>query len=56
MYPIAFVLIMVGHFIYYGTEGVLGEAKKPWLGENQEGGSDGFGTARRQLEHPGVTL
>ncbi|EME84825.1 uncharacterized protein MYCFIDRAFT_187683 [Pseudocercospora fijiensis CIRAD86] len=56
MYPIAFVLIMVGHFVYYGTEGVLGEAKKPWLGENQEGGSDGIGTARRQLEHPGVTL
>ncbi|KXT04210.1 hypothetical protein AC578_76 [Pseudocercospora eumusae] len=56
MYPIAFVLIMVGHFVYYGTEGVLGEAKKPWLGENQEGGNDGIGTARRQLEHPGVTL
>ncbi|KAK4625631.1 hypothetical protein CLAFUW4_06066 [Fulvia fulva] len=56
MYPIAFVLIMVGHFVYYGTEGVLGEAKKPWLGENQEGGDDGIGTARRQLEHPGVTL
>ncbi|KAK4502850.1 hypothetical protein PRZ48_006276 [Zasmidium cellare] len=56
MYPIAFVLIMIGHFVYYGTEGVLGEAKKPWLGENQEGGNDGIGTARRQLEHPGVTL
>lgn len=56
MYPIAFVLIMGGHFVYYGTEGVLGEAKKPWLGENQEGGDDGLGTARRQLEHPGVTV
>jgi solute carrier family 35 protein F1/2 len=56
MYPIAFVLIMLGHFVYYGTEGVLGEAKKPWLGENQEDGNDGIGTARRQLEHPGVTL
>lgn len=56
MYPVAFVLILIGHFVYYGTEGVLGEAKKPWLGENQEGGSDGIGTARRQLEHPGVTL
>ncbi|PPJ55841.1 hypothetical protein CBER1_07434 [Cercospora berteroae] len=52
MYPIAFVLIMVGHFIYYGTEGVLGEAKKPWLGENQEGGDDGIGSARRRLENP----
>lgn len=56
LYPIAFVLIIGGHFVYYGTEGVLGEAKKPWLGENQERGSDGFGTARRQLEHPAVIL
>ena len=24
MYPVAFVLIMGGHFVYYGTEGVLG--------------------------------
>ncbi|KAK5730901.1 hypothetical protein LTR15_000839 [Elasticomyces elasticus] len=52
LYPIAFVLIIGGHFIYYGTEGVLGEAKKPWLGEDQEGGDDGLGTARRRLEHP----
>jgi solute carrier family 35 protein F1/2 len=51
MYPVAFVLIMCGHFVYYGTEGVLGEARKPWLGENQEGGDDGLGTARRQLEN-----
>lgn len=50
MYPVAFVLIMGGHFVYYGTEGVLGEARKPWLGENQEGGDDGIGTARRRLE------
>ncbi|KAF2719550.1 DUF914-domain-containing protein [Polychaeton citri CBS 116435] len=52
LYPIAFVLIIIGHFIYYGTEGVLGEAKKPWLGENQDGGSDGIGTARRRVERP----
>ena len=52
LYPIAFVLIIGGHFVYYGTEGVLGEAKKPWLGENQEGGDDGLGTARRRLENP----
>ncbi|KAK4561826.1 hypothetical protein LTR86_004505 [Recurvomyces mirabilis] len=56
LYPIAFVLIIAGHFVYYGTEGVLGEAKKPWLGENQEGGDDGFGTARRQLEDPRVIV
>jgi len=56
MYPIAFVLIMLGHFVYYGTEGVLGEARKPWLGENQEGGDDGIGTARRRVENPHVTV
>jgi solute carrier family 35 protein F1/2 len=56
LYPVAFVLIMLGHFVYYGTEGVLGEAKKPWLGENQEGGDDGIGTARRKLQNPNVTV
>ncbi|KAK3718549.1 hypothetical protein LTR37_005053 [Vermiconidia calcicola] len=56
MYPVAFVLIMVGHFVYYGTEGVLGEARKPWLGENQEGGDDGLFTARRQLERPNAIV
>lgn len=56
LYPIAFVLIMVGHFVYFGTEGVLGEARKPWLGENQEGGSDGIGTAKRRVENPGVMV
>jgi solute carrier family 35 protein F1/2 len=56
LYPIAFVLIMVGHFVYFGTEGVLGEAKKPWLGENQEGGSNGIGTAKRRVENPGVIV
>lgn len=56
LYPIAFCLIMIGHFIYYGTEGILGEAKKPWLGENQEGGDDGVGTARRQLESPSAIV
>lgn len=56
MYPVAFCLIMGGHFVYYGTEGVLGEAKKPWLGENQEGGNDGLGTARRQLENPNAIV
>lgn len=52
LYPIAFVLIILGHFVYYGTEGVLGEAKKPWLGENQEDGVSGLGTARRRAERP----
>lgn len=56
MYPIAFVLIILGHFVYYGTEGVLGDAKKPWLGENQEGGVAGVGTARRRIENPDVIV
>ncbi|KAK4942615.1 hypothetical protein LTR28_008647 [Elasticomyces elasticus] len=56
MYPIAFVLIMGGHFVYYGTEGVLGEAKKPWLGKDQEGGVEGVGTARRRVENPNAIV
>lgn len=47
LYPIAFVLIICGLFVYFLTEGVMGEAKKPWLGENQEKGVDGIGTGRR---------
>ncbi|KIY00224.1 uncharacterized protein Z520_03909 [Fonsecaea multimorphosa CBS 102226] len=49
MYPIAFTLIMVGHFVYYFGKGVMGEAAKAWLGENQEKGIDGFGSAKRKL-------
>lgn len=56
MYPIGFVLIMSGHFVYYGTQGVLGEAKKPWLGKDQEGGDDGIGTARRRAENPNALV
>ncbi|KAI9804450.1 MAG: hypothetical protein M1825_001349 [Sarcosagium campestre] len=52
MYPIAFTLIMIGHFVYYVGKSVLGEAKKPWLGKNQEGGVSGVGTARRRAEKP----
>jgi solute carrier family 35, member F1/2 len=50
MYPIAFTLIMLGHFVYYLGRKVLGEARKPWLGRNQEKGVDGLGTARRKIE------
>ena len=56
MYPIAFVLIMVGHFAYYLSESVLGEAKKPWLRDDQEDGVNGVGTARRRMEHPEVLV
>ncbi|KAL1625584.1 hypothetical protein SLS56_007243 [Neofusicoccum ribis] len=52
MYPIAFVLIIVGLFVYFLSESVLGEAKKPWLGENQEEGVAGVGTAKRVMENP----
>ncbi|EGD99016.1 hypothetical protein TESG_06377 [Trichophyton tonsurans CBS 112818] len=47
LYPIAFVLIIIGQFVYYLGRQVLGEAMKPWLGENQEQGVIGIGTARR---------
>lgn len=50
LYPIAFVLIVVGLFVYFLFEGVLGDAEKPWLGEEQEKGVDGIGTARRARE------
>ncbi|GAB7360196.1 hypothetical protein MBLNU230_g7957t1 [Neophaeotheca triangularis] len=56
MYPIAFVCIILGLVVYHGTEGVLGEAKKPWLGVDQAGGSDGIGTARRRVENPNVIV
>lgn len=56
MYPIAFVCIILGLFVYHGTEGVLGEAKKPWLGVDQALGDDGIGTARRRVENPNVIV
>lgn len=46
LYPIAFVLIIIGLFIYFISNTVLGDSKKPWLGEGQEGGVDGVGTAK----------
>lgn len=52
LYPIAFVLIMLGLVVYFIGKQVLGEAKKPWLGRNQERGISGVGTARRRVERP----
>lgn len=49
MYPIAFVCIMGGLVVYFVGKRVLGEARKPWLGRNQEGGISGVGTARRKV-------
>ncbi|KAJ5649386.1 solute carrier family 35 member [Penicillium longicatenatum] len=58
MYPIAFVLIIVGQLIYYLGRRALAEARKPWLGENQERGVKGWFTAKRRIEHevPGAVL
>ena len=56
MYPIAFVLIIVGHILYFCRQSMLAEANKPWLGENQEGGVAGIGTARRRVERPSAVV
>ena len=46
MYPIAFVLIVLGLTTYFLSGSILGDSKKPWLGPDQEGGVAGFGTAK----------
>lgn len=56
MYPIAFVLILVGQVIYFLRQSVVGEALKPWLGARQEKGHAGVGTARRRVERPGAIV
>lgn len=53
MYPIAFVCIILGQLVYYLGRRVLGEARKPWLGEDQERGVAGLFTARRKIAHAG---
>ncbi|EMD85699.1 hypothetical protein COCC4DRAFT_54311 [Bipolaris maydis ATCC 48331] len=52
MYPIAFVLIIIGQVIYFLRQSTVGEALKPWLGKNQERGHAGLGTAKRRVERP----
>lgn len=52
MYPIAFVLIIIGHIFYFCRQSMLAEANKPWLGEDQAAGVAGVGTARRRVERP----
>jgi len=56
MYPIAFVLILLGLVVYFLMDGEFGDQAKPWLGEEQERGVDGVGTARRRLERPNVVV
>lgn len=47
LYPVAFVCIVLGLVLYLLSGGPVGDARKPWLGENQEAGVAGFGTAKR---------
>lgn len=56
LYPIAFVMIMLGLVVYFVGRQVLGEARKPWLGRNQERGVSGVGTARRRVERSEVLV
>jgi len=56
LYPIAFVCILIGQIIYFLGKKVWGDAFKPWLGKNQEKGSDGVGTARRRAERPNAIV
>lgn len=46
LYPVAFVLIILGLVVYFLAGSMLGDSKKPWLGDNQEGGVAGLGTAK----------
>ncbi|KAL5349825.1 hypothetical protein ACLOAV_004859 [Pseudogymnoascus australis] len=48
LYPIAFVLIIIGLMVYFLAGSMLGDSKKPWLGKNQEHGVEGLGTAKRK--------
>jgi len=50
LYPIAFVLIIIGLVIYFLANTVLGDAKKPWLGKDQEDGVAGVGTAKLKAQ------
>lgn len=46
LYPIAFVLIIVGQLTYFLAGSMLGDSRKPWLGAAQEDGVAGLGTAK----------
>ena len=46
MYPIAFVCIVLGLVTYFLAGSILGDSKKAWLGDNQDDGIAGFGTAK----------
>jgi solute carrier family 35 protein F1/2 len=46
LYPVAFVLIILGLVVYFLAGSMLGDSKKPWLGDTQEEGVAGIGTAK----------
>lgn len=46
LYPIAFVMIILGLVTYFLAGSMLGDSRKPWLGQNQEQGVVGVGTAK----------
>lgn len=46
LYPVAFVLIILGLVVYFLAGSILGDSKKPWLGDNQADGVAGIGTAK----------
>lgn len=48
LYPIAFVMILLGLVVYFLAGSMLGDSKKPWLGKNQAQGVAGIGTAKRK--------
>lgn len=46
LYPIAFVMIILGLVTYFLAGSMLGDSKKPWLGADQDAGVAGIGTAK----------
>jgi solute carrier family 35 protein F1/2 len=51
LYPVGFVLTIIGVIVYFLVQGnPLGESVKPWLGENQEEGVSGVGTAKKRQQ------
>jgi solute carrier family 35 protein F1/2 len=56
MYPIAFVCIILGQLVYFLRQTQLGDALKPWLGEDQSKGVAGVGTAKKRVQNPDVIV
>jgi len=51
LYPVGFVFTVLGMIVYYAAPTTAkGESVKPWLGEGQEGGVAGVGTAKKDVE------